>query len=101
MKLKWTKQALEGFNNIQSRYFTPNETKAYKKDLVKRIQAKVSHLGTSITATKIGWEGSYKIIVDQYINTWKKMSRNKSCIIASFSLCFDMSCSSCFVMIDS
>ena len=48
MKIKWTKQALEGFNHIQSQYFTTSETKGYKKDLVKRIQLKISLLGTSI-----------------------------------------------------
>ena len=30
MEIKWTKQALEGFNNIQSQHFTSNETKEYK-----------------------------------------------------------------------
>jgi hypothetical protein len=48
MKIKWTKQALEGFNNIQSQYYTTIETKQYKKDLVKRIQDKISLLGTTI-----------------------------------------------------
>lgn len=58
MKIKWTKQALEGFNNIQSQHFTSIETKEYKKSLVRRIQEKVSILGTSIPANQAGWEGS-------------------------------------------
>jgi hypothetical protein len=58
MKIKWTQQALEGFNNIQSQYFTTIETKEYKKDLVKRIHEKISILGTSIPANQQGWEGS-------------------------------------------
>lgn len=67
MKIKWTKQALEGFNNIQSQHFTTTETKEYKKDLVKRIQAKISLLGAAIPTDHPEWEGSYKIIVDKYI----------------------------------
>jgi plasmid stabilization system protein ParE len=67
MKIKWTKQALEGFKNIQSHYFSTRETKEYKKDLVKRIQVKISLLGTSIPANQPDWEGSYKTIVDKYI----------------------------------
>lgn len=67
MKIKWTKQALEGFNTIQSQYFTASETKEYKKNIVKRIQAKISLLGTSTPAYQPRWEGTYKIIVDQYI----------------------------------
>jgi hypothetical protein len=58
MKIKWTKQALEGFNNIQSPHFTLSETKEYKKDLVKRIQVKISLLGKSIPANQPNWEGS-------------------------------------------
>jgi hypothetical protein len=67
MKLKWTKQALEGFHSIQSQHFTPNETIEYKKNLVKRIHEKISLLGASIPANQLGWEGSYKIIVDKFI----------------------------------
>jgi hypothetical protein len=67
MKIKWTKQALEGFSTIQSQHFTVNETKEYKKNLVIRIQAKISLLGTTIPTNQPEWEGSYKIIVDKYI----------------------------------
>ncbi|MCQ6280255.1 hypothetical protein [Bacillus sp. EB600] len=52
MKIKWTKQALEGFNNIQSQHFTSVETKEYKKDLVKRIQGKISLLAARIPTDK-------------------------------------------------
>jgi hypothetical protein len=67
MEIKWTKQALEGFNYIQSKHFTSIETKEYKKDLVKRIKAKISLLRTTMPVDQPEWEGSYRIIVDKYI----------------------------------
>ncbi len=84
MKLKWTKQALEGFNTIQSRHFTSNETKEYKKWLVYRIQEKISLLGTSIPTNESGWEGSYKIIVDKYIVYYSFSSDHTICYIEYF-----------------
>lgn len=67
MKIKWTKQVLEGFSNMQIQHFTSIETKEYKKDLVNRIEEKISLLGTSIPSNQPEWEGSYKIIIDKYI----------------------------------
>ena len=41
MEIKWTKQALEGFNNIKSQYFTTAETKEYKIKLnITKIRKK-------------------------------------------------------------
>jgi hypothetical protein len=48
MEIKWTQAALEGFSNIQSQHFTSKETKEYKKSLVRRIEEKISLLGTSL-----------------------------------------------------
>lgn len=84
MEIKWTKQALDGFNNIQSQHFTFYETKEYKKDLVKRIQGKISLLGTSVPVNQPGWEGSYKIIVDKYIVYYSFSTNQKICYIEYF-----------------
>lgn len=84
MEIKWTKQALEGFNNIQSYHFTLMETKEYKKSLVKRIEEKISLLGTSIPADNPGWEGSYKIIIDKYIVYYSFTTDRTICYIEYF-----------------
>lgn len=84
MKRKWTKQALEGFSNIQSQPFTSIETVEYKKSLVKRIQEKISILGTSIPANQDGWQGSYKIIVDKYIVYYSFSVNRTICYIEYF-----------------
>ncbi|MEH7885092.1 type II toxin-antitoxin system RelE/ParE family toxin [Bacillus sp. JJ1609] len=84
MKIKWTKQALEGFNTIQSQYFTASETKEYKKKLVKRIEVKIFLLGTSIPANQPEWEGSYKIIVDKYIVYYSFSDDQTICYIEYF-----------------
>src|SRR5690625_5932945 len=67
MKLKWTEQALEGFHNIQSQYYTQSENAQYKKRLLENIQEKVILLGTSIPVKQDEWKGSYKIIIDKFI----------------------------------
>ncbi|WP_339251656.1 hypothetical protein NSQ43_15550 [Sporosarcina sp. FSL W8-0480] len=67
MKVLWTQQALEVFQSIQSRHFSLIETQEYKKDLVTKIQDRVSLIKTSIPSNQSGWEGTYKVIVDQYI----------------------------------
>ena len=46
MKFEWTEQALEGFRNIRSHYYTPYETAEYKKRLLENIQT-----GTGKSAT--------------------------------------------------
>lgn len=84
MKIKWTKQALEGFNKIQSQHFTWIETQEYKKNLAKRIQKKISLLKTSIPSNQLGWEGSYKIIVDQYIVYYSFSDNQTTCYIEYF-----------------
>ena len=65
MKILWTEQALEGIRNIQSQHFTFQETKDYKQGLIKRMEEKITLLGTSFPADKPEWEGSYKIILDK------------------------------------
>ncbi|SFP66260.1 hypothetical protein [Salibacterium halotolerans] len=67
MKIKWTKTALEGFRQIGSKYFTSMETSEYKIKLVTQIEEKIYLLGTSIPADYSDWEGTYKILVDEYI----------------------------------
>ncbi|MHC0037960.1 type II toxin-antitoxin system RelE/ParE family toxin [Pseudoneobacillus sp. C159] len=84
MEIKWTKQALEGFQHIQSQYFSPSETKEYKKDLVNRIHAKISILGTSIPSNQQGWEGSFKIIIDKYIVYYSFSNDHSICYIEYF-----------------
>jgi hypothetical protein len=84
MKIQWTNQALEGFHNIQSQYFTIAETKEYKKDLVKRIQIKISLLGSTIPANQPGWEGSYKIIIDKFIVYYSFSADRTVCYIEYF-----------------
>lgn len=84
MELKWTRQALEGFNNIHSQYFTLIETKEYKKRLVQRIEEKICLLGTSLPIDIPEWEGSYKIIVDKYIVYYSFSDDGKICYIEYF-----------------
>ena len=84
MKIIWTNQALKGFHNIQSQYFTLQETKEYKKSLVKNIEDKVSLLGTSIPVNKPEWEGSYKIIIDKYIIYYSLSDDLTTCYIEYF-----------------
>ena len=67
MEVKWTRQALNAFNNIRSKHFTYIETRKYKKELVKKIEKKINLLGTSIPADNPRWEGTYKLIVDKYV----------------------------------
>ncbi|WP_332632563.1 type II toxin-antitoxin system RelE/ParE family toxin [Halalkalibacter flavus] len=84
MNIKWTNQALKGFRNIQSQHFTLQETKEYKKNLVKNIEEKVSLLGTSIPVNKPEWEGSYKIIIDKYIIYYSLSDDRTTCYIEYF-----------------
>jgi hypothetical protein len=84
MKIKWTKLALEGFNFINSQYFTEDETKEYKIDLINRIQVKISLLGKSIPANQSGWEGSYKVIIDKFIVYYSFSEDQSICYIEYF-----------------
>lgn len=84
MKLKWTNQALEGFLNIRSQYYTPFETAEYKKRLLKTIQEKVSLLGTSVPAKREEWKGSYKIIIDKFIVYYSFSEDGEICYIEYF-----------------
>ncbi|MDG5788402.1 type II toxin-antitoxin system RelE/ParE family toxin [Evansella sp. AB-P1] len=84
MNIVWTNQALKGFRNIQSQHFTLQETKEYKKNLVKNIVEKVSLLGTSIPVNKLEWEGSYKIISDKYIIYYSLSDDRTTCYIEYF-----------------
>ncbi|WP_438313010.1 type II toxin-antitoxin system RelE/ParE family toxin [Sporosarcina sp. FA9] len=84
MKLEWTEQALEGFRNIRSDYYTSSETKEYKKHLLKNIQEKVLLLGTSIPVKKEEWKGSYKIIIDKFIVYYSFSEDQDVCYIEYF-----------------
>lgn len=84
MEIKWTKQALEGFSNIHSKHFTFQETKDYKKNLVKRIEEKIILLGTSLPTKESEWEGSYKIIIDKYIIYYSFSNDLSTCFIEYF-----------------
>lgn len=84
MQVKWTKQALEGFNNIRSEHFTFEETVQYKKRLANKIQEKITILGTSIGADKSEWKGTYKVIVDKYIIYYSFSENQKTCYIEYF-----------------
>lgn len=84
MRLEWTEQALEGFRNIRSNYFTSAETKEYKKRLLRNIEEKVLLLGTSIPAKEEGWEGSYKIIIDKFVVYYSFSEDKKTCYIEYF-----------------
>ena len=86
MQVKWTEQALEGFNNICSKHFTFEETMQYKKISASRIQEKIiiTILGTSIKADQSEWKGSYKIIVDKYIVYYSFSEDRTTCYIEYF-----------------
>lgn len=84
MKILWTKQALEGFHSIQSKHFSCYETQEYKRDLIIRIQEKISLLGTSIPANQPDWEGSYKVIIDNYIVYYSYSNDYTTCFIEYF-----------------
>ncbi|WP_164670816.1 hypothetical protein [Virgibacillus doumboii] len=84
MEIKWTNQALEGFNNIQSQYFTTAETKEYKKTLTIRIQEKISLLGTSLKVNDPIWKSSYKVIIDKYTVYYSFSEDRKTCNIEYF-----------------
>ncbi|GGM18990.1 hypothetical protein GCM10011351_00950 [Paraliobacillus quinghaiensis] len=84
MKIKWANQALEGFQNIKSQHFTMQETKEYKKSLVKNIEEKVSLLGTSIPVNEREWKGSYKLIIDKYIIYYSLSDDRTTCYIEYF-----------------
>lgn len=84
MRLMWTKQALEGFRNIRSRYYSPSETAEYKKRLLQSIERKISLLGISIPTQEEVWKGSYKIIIDQYIVYYSFSKNQKVCYIEYF-----------------
>ncbi|SET80071.1 ParE toxin of type II toxin-antitoxin system, parDE [Salinibacillus kushneri] len=84
MVIKWTNQALGGFRNIQSHHFTFQETKEYKRNLVKKIEEKIALFGTSIPADKPEWEGSYKIIIDKYIIYYSLSDNRTTCYIEYF-----------------
>ncbi len=84
MKLKWTEQALEGFRNIRSQYYTQSETAQYKKRLLESIQAKVTLLGTSIPVKQDEWKGSYKIIIDKFIVYYSFSEKRDICYIEYF-----------------
>jgi hypothetical protein len=64
--------------------FTSQETKEYKKAVVKRMEEKISLLGTSLPTDKSEWEGSYKIIIDKYIVYYSLSSDRTICYIEYF-----------------
>lgn len=84
MKIEWTEQALEGFRDIQSNYYSLFETVEYKKRLLKNIHHKVSLLGTSIPVKEEAWKSSYKIIVDKYIVYYSFSKNQEVCYIEYF-----------------
>jgi mRNA-degrading endonuclease RelE of RelBE toxin-antitoxin system len=81
VEIRWTNQALEGFSNIQSKHFTSQETKIYKKALVKRIEEKIVLLGPSIPANKPESEDSYKIVIDKYVVYYSLSSDRTICFV--------------------
>lgn len=84
MKVLWTQQALEGFHSIQSKHFSPIETQEYKKDLVAKIHERIALLKTSLPSIQPGWEGTYKVIVDQYIVYYSLSENQTTCYIEYF-----------------
>ncbi len=75
---------MEVFAQIQSRHFTFDETKEYKKELVAKIERMISLLGTSIPSNQSHWEGTYKIIVDKYIVYYSYSEDYSTCYIEYF-----------------
>ena len=63
MDIRWTPQAINCLNKINSIHFTKYETKVYKKKLVNEIESKVKLLKTSIHSKEPGWHGTYKDIL--------------------------------------
>ena len=85
MEIKWTKQAFQAFQNIKSNRFTLQETKEYKKRLVKKIDKKIPLLGTSIPVQDHhGWEGSYKVNIDNFVVYYSFSPDKKTCYIEYF-----------------
>ncbi|WP_066301141.1 hypothetical protein [Bacillus sp. FJAT-29937] len=62
MELKWTAEARSSFTRIISPYFSPSETKEYKKRLLIKILA----IMESMPANESEWQGNYRILVDNY-----------------------------------
>lgn len=84
MKITWTRSALKSFNQIKSRYFTETETIEYKKKLVLEIEGTVITMMRSTPARERGWQGTYRIIIDNY-KVFYSLSKNKDmCIIEGF-----------------
>lgn len=84
MDIKWTKSAMKCVKQIQSRYFTADETKIYKKWLIKEIERKVSLIMTSIPAIEHEWKGTYRVFVDKYKVYYSFSEDKKTCYIEAF-----------------
>lgn len=54
----------------------------YKIDLIRRIEAKVVHMGTAMPSRE--YPGTYYCIVDRYIVSYKVMENGERYIITSF-----------------
>lgn len=81
MKVGWTKAARKSLRSINSIHFTPEETKRYQIDLVKRIEQKVVTLLESTPTQDPSWNGTYRLLIDRYRVYYSFSSDNRSCLV--------------------
>lgn len=81
MKVGWTKAARKSLRSIQSIYFTPEETKRYQIELVKRIEQKVVTLLESTPTQDPSWNGTYRLFIDKYKVYYSFSSDQQSCLV--------------------
>ncbi|MEF3352105.1 type II toxin-antitoxin system RelE/ParE family toxin [Paenibacillus sp. GYB006] len=82
MIVEWTNTAVTRLHQIKSEHYTEQETMEYKIDLIRRIEAKVVHMGTAMPSRE--YLGTYYCIVDRYIVSYKVMENGERYIITSF-----------------
>jgi plasmid stabilization system protein ParE len=81
MEIKWTASARSSLRQIQSTHFSEEETKQYQIELVRRIEQKIAVMLEAMPANEPSWQGTFRILVDQYKVYYSFSGGQRTCFI--------------------
>lgn len=80
--VQWTATAMNRLRQIQSEHFTDQETMEYKINLIRRVEQKVTTMGTLMPSRE--YRNTYYCIVDRYVVSYKVLDKGERYVITSF-----------------
>jgi hypothetical protein len=80
--VQWTETARNRFRQIKSDHFSEMETIEYKINLIRRVEQKVTSMGTMMPSRE--YRDTYYCMVDRYIVSYKVLDNGERYVITSF-----------------